>query len=75
MAASVLRPLFFDHLARFTRRHPGILNVPHIESLLARTGSAQQSCAFLLWKLLNFLIWANNTNIEFNVPTTKPANA
>ena len=58
-----LRPLFFDHLAQFARRQPGVLNIRHIENLFSRTMTGLQDHSSLLWKTLNLLIWANSTNI------------
>lgn len=61
-----LKPLFFDHLTRFARTQPDVLNIDHIRNLFARTSSGQQDHSSLLWKILNFLVWANNTNIHFS---------
>lgn len=61
-----LKPLFFDNLAAFARKRPGILNDEHVKSLFARTGSGQQNHSALLWKILNFLVWANRTDIDFS---------
>jgi len=58
-----LRPLFFDHLAKFGRERPDVLNVRHIENLFSRTTTGLQNHSSLLWKTLNFMIWANSTNI------------
>ena len=60
-----LKPLFFDNLATLARRQPGILNDRHVKSLFARTSSGRQNHSALLWKILNFLVWANRTNIDF----------
>jgi asparagine synthase (glutamine-hydrolysing) len=60
-----LKAMFFDHLSTFVRSHPGVLNVEHIEGLFARTEGGQQNHSFMLWKVLNFVIWANLFNIEF----------
>lgn len=62
-----LRPLFFDHLAAFDRRQPGILNVEFIERLYSRTAAGIQNHSSILWKTLNLLIWANNTKIDFDL--------
>lgn len=60
-----LKAMFFDHLSTFVRSHPGILNVERIETLFARTSSRQQNHSFMLWKILNFVIWANLCNMQF----------
>lgn len=64
-----LRPLLMDHLSSFAQRYPGVLDVAHVRRLLARTGVSQRDDSFLLWKVLNFMIWANNTNIEIQIGT------
>ncbi|HEY0941097.1 MAG TPA: asparagine synthase (glutamine-hydrolyzing) [Steroidobacter sp.] len=60
-----LKPLFFDHLAQFVRRRPDMLDVARINDLFSRTTSGRQNHSSILWKLLNFLIWSNNTNVSF----------
>ena len=60
-----LKPLFFDHLAAFVRRRPDMLDVARINDLFSRTASGRQNHSSILWKILNFLIWANNTNVSF----------
>jgi len=60
-----LKAMFFDHLSTFVRAHPGVLNVEHVEILFARTGSGQQNHSFMLWKILNFMIWANLFKLQF----------
>jgi asparagine synthase (glutamine-hydrolysing) len=60
-----LKSLFFDNLATLTQRQPGILNDKHVESLFAQTSSGRQNHSALLWKILNFLVWANRTDIDF----------
>jgi asparagine synthase (glutamine-hydrolysing) len=61
-----LSPLFFDHLSRFTRNHPGILDAEHITTLFKRTGAGLQDHSPLVWKVLNFVVWANNSNIRLS---------
>lgn len=61
-----LKPLFFDHLASFDRKQPGILNVEHIEHLFCRTSDGKENHSHLLWKILNFLVWTKTSNIEFS---------
>ena len=61
-----LKPLFFDNLAAFARKQPGVLNDQHIKRLFERTSSGQQNHSPLLWKILNLMVWANRTNIDLN---------
>jgi len=62
---TVLKPLFFDHLATFANRYPDVLDVSHIEELFRRTTSGSQNSSYMLWKLLNLMIWANKSNVNF----------
>lgn len=61
-----LKPLFFDHLALFQHRHPNVLNAERIRRLYTENESRTRDRSFLLWKILNFMIFINNNNIEFN---------
>lgn len=58
-----LKPLFFDHLSKFTREQPEVLSVDHIHKLFVRTRNGQQNHSDMLWKILNFVVWANNMKI------------
>jgi asparagine synthase (glutamine-hydrolysing) len=60
-----LKPLFFDHLNTFSRNRPEVLNVDHIRQLYSRTSAGRQDHSPLLWKMLNFLVWSNTTNVAF----------
>lgn len=61
-----LRPLFFDNLAEFARKQSGVLNVNNVEKIFDRSSSGQQNRWALLWKLLNFMLWANARGIDIN---------
>lgn len=63
---SFLKPLFLDHLAQFVRTQPDVLDVDHVHELFSQTSSGQQNHSHLLWKILNLLIWANNTPINLD---------
>ena len=60
-----LRPLFFDHLARFERRHAGVLDAAYLRRLYAATFGGGRDDSYMLWKILNFMTWTNNSNVEF----------
>lgn len=60
-----LKPLFFDHLAQFQRARPGVLEEKTIRFWHDEHVSRQHDRSFLLWKVLNFMIWANQTGIGF----------
>jgi asparagine synthase (glutamine-hydrolysing) len=61
-----LKPLFLDHLARCRREHPDVLNIEYIKRLYAEHEDQTRSRSFLLWKIMNFMIFINNGNIQFN---------
>ena len=62
-----LQPLFFDHLSSFARRHPAVLDIEYIRGLFAQTGAGQRNgSSYMLWKVLNFMIWANTSNVDFH---------
>jgi asparagine synthase (glutamine-hydrolysing) len=60
-----LQPLFFDHLSSFARRHPEVLDIEYIRGLYAQTRAGQRNGSHMLWKVLNFMIWANTSNVDF----------
>lgn len=60
-----LKPLFLDHLNTFSRTRPDVLDVGHIRELFSSTSEGHQDRSPLLWKVLNFLIWANMTKVDF----------
>ena len=61
----VLKPLFFDQLQLFNKRQPGVLDEITIHALYDEHVSRRRDRSFLLWKLLNFMIWANQTRVCF----------
>ena len=60
-----LKPLFHDSLSTFQRRHPSILNGEVVEAIYAEHLSGRRDRSFLLWKLLNFLIWSDRLGVRF----------
>ena len=60
-----LKPLFFDHLAQFQRTRPGVLEEKTICAWFDEHASRRRDRSFLLWKVLNFMIWANQTGVRF----------
>jgi len=58
-----LKPLLFDHLATFSQRRPGILDVDYVRELYTQTVSGQRDRSHMLWKVLNFTVWANSSKI------------
>lgn len=62
--AGPLRPLFLDTLTAFGRDHPGTL-ATSLGSPDAWTGDAPPVPAPMMWKLLNFMLWAREMRPTF----------
>lgn len=60
-----LKPLFFDELNSFQGRNPGVLDGAVIQEIYKDHVSRRRERSFLLWKILNLMIWANRKKIEF----------
>lgn len=60
-----LRPLFFDQLNAFQSACPRVLDVPAIHALYDEHVSRRRDRSFLLWKILNLMIWANRNRVAF----------
>jgi len=63
-----LKPMFFDHLEQFQRARPGVLDAKVIHDWYDEHVSRRRDRSFLLWKVLNFMIWANKSKINFSIP-------
>ncbi|HIB54281.1 MAG TPA: asparagine synthase (glutamine-hydrolyzing) [Nitrospirales bacterium] len=59
-----LKPLFEDQLRVFQNKQPGVLDSLAIQSMYAEHVSRRRDRAFLLWKVLNFMIWANRFSVR-----------
>lgn len=59
-----LKPLFFDQMQAFQNKHPGVLDVAAIRALYGEHASRRRDRSFLLWKILNFMIWANHSRVN-----------
>jgi len=64
---TALKSQFFDHLATLERSRPGVLNASVIQSWYQELETGQSDRSYMLWKLLNFMIWSNNTGVSFSV--------
>jgi len=62
-----LRALFFDHLQRFDRDHRGVLDVARVTQLYKETGAGGRDDSYMLWKVMNLMIWANDSKVRFDV--------
>ena len=59
-----LKPLFFDQLQAFQNKHPGVLSIDTIKVLYDEHTSRRRDRSFMLWKILNFMIWANQSGVK-----------
>ena len=60
-----LRPFFLDHLSRFARRFPDVLDVALVRRLYAQHCAGRSGRVHLLWKVLNLMVWANCSGVSF----------
>ncbi len=60
-----LKDLFFDNLNAFNLSYPGLLNNKYILRLFEEHISRKRDRSFILWKLLNFILWAKIYKIKF----------
>ena len=58
-----LKPFFFDHLSRFNRQRPDVLNTSHVQGMYTAMQRGEHHLSNLLWNLLNFMIWCNNSSM------------
>lgn len=63
---SSLSELFQDHLATFNQKNQGILDMKYINNLIYSHNTGQRDFGFILWKILNFVIWSNQNKVVFN---------
>jgi asparagine synthase (glutamine-hydrolysing) len=60
-----LKGFFLDHLAYFESRNSDILDAAHVRMLFAQSAAGRGNQSNLLWKVLNFVVWANLSKVEF----------
>lgn len=60
-----LRDLFFDSLSEFNSLNPRVLDLDFVERSYAEHAAGRRDRGFLLWKLLNFLLWSNSRKVNF----------
>lgn len=59
-----LKPLFFDHLRKFETRQPGVLSRENVEGAFTGLDRGVVEDGYLLWNLLNLMMWSNQTGIS-----------
>ncbi len=47
--------------------HPGVLDVARVTQLYRDTGSGGRDDSYMLWKVMNLMIWANDSKVRFDV--------
>ena len=62
---TALRPMFEDHLATFGQRQPGVLDLNVVSRSYRKAVEGEHFRLPMLWKVFNFLIWANSIRIDF----------
>lgn len=60
-----LKELFFDNLAQFSSINPGIIEHTYVMQRYDEHLSGKKDNGFLLWKLLNLLIWSNQYGVDW----------
>jgi asparagine synthase (glutamine-hydrolysing) len=68
---TVLRSVFLDNLDTFAARNPGILDVGTIRRIHDDHVERRRDRAFLLWKVLNLMVWSNRHGVEFDLAATE----
>lgn len=61
-----LKDLFFDNLGDFIRRHPYVLDENYVLSLFEDHVSGRKDNGFILWKVMNLMIWSNRYNVDWS---------
>ena len=61
-----LKPLFMDTLDSFMTRQPGILDKAHLMALYKRHEDGTRDEGFLLWKVLNLMLWSNAYEVDWS---------
>ena len=61
--ANSLKELFFDNVIEMNRKFPHILDVNYITKIHEEYVQNKRDYGFLLWKILNFTLWVNKSNV------------
>ncbi|MFP3977880.1 asparagine synthase (glutamine-hydrolyzing) [Marinobacter sp. KMM 10035] len=61
-----LKDLFFDHIGDFIRRQPYVLDQNLVYSLFDDHIYRRKDNGFLLWKIMNLVIWSNRYNVDWS---------
>ena len=55
---NALKGYFFDYLETFDRKYPGFFDSKRIADIFYRQEKGEVDQSFLLWKVLNFMVWS-----------------
>jgi len=61
-----LKDLLFDNLGDFIRRQPYVLDQIYIHSLFDDHICRRKDNGFLLWKIMNLVIWSNRYSVDWS---------
>lgn len=61
-----LKDLLFDNLGDFIRRQPYVLDQKYVHSLFDDHISRRKDNGFLLWKIMNLVIWSNRYSVDWS---------
>lgn len=64
---NALSSLLFDNLQSFNDRNPNVFDIKQVKRLYEMQKAGTGNYGFLLWKVLNFVLWANKNRIEIKV--------
>ena len=62
-----LKELFFDNLSRFTLVNPNLIDSVYVQQRYEEYLSGKKDNSFLLWKLLNLMIWSNQHEVDWGL--------
>lgn len=60
-----LKELFFDNLAAFNSLNPDVIDSTYVRQRYYQHLIGQRDNGFLLWKLLNLLVWSNQRQVNW----------
>ena len=60
-----LRSFFMDHLSSFAREFPDVLDTVRVNTLFEQNCAGRHGQSYLLWKVLNLMVWARGTRVRF----------
>ena len=62
-----LKELFFDNLVKFSSVNPNVIDVSYVHRRYEEHLSGKKDNGFLLWKLLNLMIWSGQHQVDWGL--------